>query len=127
METVSLELAKQLHEAGYVASTDSKVYVVMYDGGPNPMHPMSREDGFKYTNCLHFPAPTFTEIWAALPAVIGRHDLRLETTGDNRYSIASYTYHSNISDYLHYEKHDTPAEAAGRLLLWIIENGHKEG
>jgi len=127
MQTTSYELSKKLDKKISIASDFKKSYFFWvispeFDGEakllPKTNIKSLMELGCKLTL---YPAYTLDEILEMLPKQIpSRHpdyidELELEVMEDKYW----WSYDSS-PDY----EHTNPAEAAGQLLVWCIENGH---
>lgn len=129
MEHISLELAKRLHDAGWRGNTDhiytwntpclEDIYTLCFK---------SDFYALDATLDIHdYHAPTFTEIWRELPIFIyeernGTCELTMFKDDSDSKTVIEY----EASSYP-FVSHDSPAEAAGQLLLWCIEQGHVKG
>lgn len=130
----SLELSKKLAEAGF-EQEDGIAYWVMYSteegGNGNYFLLSAKEYNFsQYKYIFPIRSFVFNELWELLPRKIEKCLLRL----------GKYKHGEMFIDYeFHTIKGDTeilggknrpsiysgiPQEAAGKLLLWCIENGY---
>ena len=119
MKTLSLELSKRLHELGVVMESEHDW--TKY-GGDWQVLPSK---GF--VKMEKFPAPTFTELWGMMPEIIeGPPDIYLELHKLMGGSC-DIGYHDEGWAVKVFPHHESPAEAAGMLLIWLAENGHVKG
>ena len=127
MKTTSLELSKQLQKLG--VKQESYFYWDM-DKEQQALV-TAKEMNISYTDTLIkneiFSAYTLDEILNMLPDKIKDnyvyYFLKSDKTEEVRYGI--YYARAAIEDGVMVEfLHENPAEAAGQLLVWCIENGY---
>jgi len=125
--TASLESSKRLKELGWEGKREF-VYVIMDDGLPSPAQSIEVSESFRYSYCKRVSAPTFEELWAALPEKIqfdeayGFLDMwKVYYTKEIQQAVICY---KNTSQMFSIFKHKSPTEAAALLLIWVLENGH---
>lgn len=124
--TASIETSKQLHELGWRGECE---YVWVY----NPLNVVNAKWEtviYSHTRPLDgIPAPTFTELWAALPKYIIVDVKKYWLNFSKTNSIAHAAYQSDGGQYEYNINtislgNQSPTEAAALLLIWTIENGH---
>jgi len=76
------------------------------------------------------PAYTFSELWAVMPSIIpteyGDIELDMYKEGNSGPTICVYwdvIEHTQESTFI---RHESPAEAIGEMLIWLIENNYYE-
>jgi hypothetical protein len=122
-EHISYELAKRLHDKGFRGEHEN-VWAKNYQ----PINlVLPKKDAIYKPFTSLFPAYTFTELWGVLPRYIGakkryRPELELNKRGSN--TVISYP-DSHAETYDVFE-HEFPAECAGLMLEWLIDNGYVE-
>ena len=115
----SQELSQRLHDKGFrgeheqehmLLSSGKYMLVIAKDEWPDTI-----------------PAYTFTELWGVLPQVLDKplctYYLTLHKVHQG--TIALYE-HPTIGHLWKREPHESPAEAVGLLLEWLIDNNHVE-
>jgi hypothetical protein len=107
MEHTSLELSKRLHEKGFRGE-----HKQVWFEGKTQWH-MGIKSAWRDPRYKSIPAYTFTELWGVLPKWVKLHKFR----------------HSSVARFLyggvgHNFEHESPAEAIGLLLEWLIGEGH---
>lgn len=153
-EHTSYRLSKKLFDAGYMGEHTHVYGMKKCDGGmfkagdmwsgiKTLIHPHKHEkkDPCKdFWNCdgiQTIPAYTFTELWGELPIFLEEKlpSGKIKQCGvcmDKSFkgdAIISYSHMAERIGASPDFRHESPAEAAGQLMLWLIENGYydKEG
>ena len=116
METASIESSKRLHELRWRGECKLEWREHKFGGAH-----ISESHIWLDTACYErYPAPTFTELWAALPDELpldGCEEARLFQDKHNGETRIGY-------DALFIAYNESPTEAAVQLLIWLIENNH---
>lgn len=130
MKTISLKLAKKLKEAGF--KVDSCFSYVPTGKCGEMVLSFSESDIRPYT--LFTPAYTLDEILEFLPSFIRNPEsindffdllLSKNCTSNNHRSFSCYYLNEDGQTFKDiWFRNLNPAEAAGKLLLWCIENGY---
>lgn len=125
-EHISLELSKRLHDKGFRGK-----YEWVYGHDLGGLCILAKCDKHEYTN--EIPAYTFIELWRVLPQWIpnpkhgkGQYDLEMGKNHNGTKTCVCYeTYEGGILTKSEHH-HESPTEAIGLLLEWLIDNGHHE-
>lgn len=117
-QTVSLEVAKQLKEAGYNTWT-SAVYRVLADGNHHLVGNLNKDD----TSVL--PAPVLHDILDELPNIIELSflTLRKDTMGNYAVEYPNFNYDGHTYPPLGFIDNNAH-DAAARLWLWAVNEGY---
>jgi hypothetical protein len=120
-EHTSKDLSKRLANKGF-RGEHKNVWVI--DGDQYSSHGIGEiADEGNTIGCETIPAYTFTEIWGALPYQLVDADPgmpgidRLELYKYPDVTVGKYGILASVAQ-------PNPAEAAGLLLEWLIDNGH---
>jgi hypothetical protein len=119
-EHTSYELSKRLHDKGFKGKYE-KVWTKHSDWTRSQHHFLC-DVMQNVTDKEVFPAYTFTELWGAMPEYIvdDMCKLYLEATKDAGVTYIEYVYGDGFN-------HESPAEAAGMMVEWLIDNGYLSG
>lgn len=121
MQTIESETAKRLDELGLKRESYFCSFIVpAYNS--HALLSCAEYEGSVYNkeDCERYPAYTLDEVLAMLPKGIRYHCLvDVYNTGDFKVSCVIDNY--NICKEV---QSKNPAEAAGQLLIWCIENGY---
>jgi hypothetical protein len=115
-EYTSLELSKRLYKKGFRAKSK---HVWAY-GRIIPKH---------YATTNHFKvdadALTFTELWSVVPHKIinGKYHIEILKVYDGKTTTIGYINNEGKNFMMNFF-HESPAEAIGLLVEWLIDEGH---
>jgi hypothetical protein len=127
-EHTSLELSRRLHEKGFRAEHD-KVWVHHWSKDSMQWSLCDIDEDDKVNEQI--PAYTFTELWGVFPLKIYTDDTPFYLIIDRavrKLPVMSVGYKD--INYEHYGSdvfnHESPTEALGLLVEWLIDEGHIE-
>lgn len=112
-EHCSLPSARRLQELGFRGEHE-KLWISWKSA---PWYIDSKQKGSYARGYKSVPAYTFTELWREMPTWC-----RAEKGESGLTYIQAYQPIRTAST----KAHESPAEAAALMLIWLIENGHKE-
>jgi hypothetical protein len=129
-EHTSLELSKRLHEKGF--RREHKRIWLQVGVFPDKFR-LYKGNQLDYTDG-DYPAYTFTELWGRVPDYIfqqyamcqGHYDLRVSKTPEGLTRASYYDCGERMTLEPDDFEHESPAEALGLLVEWLIDNGHME-
>jgi hypothetical protein len=121
IEHTSRELSQRLHEKGFRAEHAWSWMISCIDGKP---FCGDNENSIAHKRIC--PAYTFSELWGRVPKsiTVNEHWRPLDIYPTDKGEICFRYY--QITPFNKF-KHESPAEAIGLLLEWLLDNGHYEG
>jgi hypothetical protein len=124
-EHISRELAQRLWDKGFRAG-HGRIWVLSTNHTRGDDWGIIKNEEDRKLKCFdaHIPAYTFTELWGVLPDELrlDGNEMNILVMGKDKADTCLYyrgaAGHSG-------QAHESPAEAAGLLVEWLIDNGYE--
>lgn len=125
-EHTSYELSKSLHELGFKGEHKNVYVTNSVWKRDQEIKTLESIRHLPYYEVL-FPAYTFSELWAVLPLLLENYFMlgmgkEWDTKTNIQYIDREGDCHTTLGGAEF--SHESPAEAAGLMVAWLIENGY---